>query len=67
MIEEKNPIRKKSIARYCQNSNNEESKDFDEKEKEKPKKKEIKDHSEIIRRDVYCQNCYNEGHLTNER
>ncbi len=52
--------------KYCQDSNNEESKDSYEEEKWKPKKKETKDHFETIRRGVYCQNCYNEGHLTKE-
>jgi hypothetical protein len=33
MIEKENLVRKKSIARYCQDSNNEKSKDFAEKEK----------------------------------
>jgi hypothetical protein len=36
------------------------------KKKWGPKKKEIKYHSETIRRGVYYQNCYNEGHLTKE-
>jgi predicted nucleic acid binding AN1-type Zn finger protein len=59
-------VRIKSIPRYCQDSDNEESKDSGEEEKWRPKKKETKDHSEIIRRCVYCQNCYNERHLTKE-
>jgi len=63
MIEEENPVRKKNISRYCQDFNNEESKDFDEEVKQRPKKKETKFHSETIRRSVYYQNCYNERHL----
>jgi hypothetical protein len=66
MIEEKMPVRKKSIVRYRQDSNSEESKDFDEEEKRRPKKKDTKDHFKTIRRGVYCQNCYNEGHFTKE-
>jgi hypothetical protein len=33
MIEEKMQIRKKSIARYCQDSDNDESKHYDEEKK----------------------------------
>ncbi len=63
MMEKQMPVRKKSIARYCQDSANEELKDFDEEEKQRPKKKETKYHSKTIRRCVYYQNYYNEGHL----
>jgi hypothetical protein len=66
MIKKEMLVRIKSIARYYQDSDNEESEDSSEEEKWKPKKKESKDHSEIIRRGVYCQNCYNEIHLTKE-
>jgi hypothetical protein len=34
--------------------------------KQKPNKKKTKDYSETIRRGVYYQNCYNEGHLTKQ-
>jgi hypothetical protein len=64
MIKEKMLIRKKSITRYYQDFNSEESKNSNEEEKRRPKKKETKDHFETIRRGVYYQNCYNEGHLT---
>jgi hypothetical protein len=63
---EKMTIKKKNIVRYFQDSNNEESKDSYEEEKWISKKKETKDHSKTIIRGVYCQNCYNEGHLTKE-
>jgi len=59
-------VRKKSVARYHQDSNSEELEDSDEEEKWRPKKKETKHHFETIRRGVYCQNCYSEGHLTKE-
>jgi hypothetical protein len=66
MIEKEMPIRKKSIVKYCQDSDNEESEDSDEEEKQKPKKKKTKYYFETIRRGVYCQNYYNEGHFTKE-
>ncbi len=66
MIEEKMLVRIKNITRYYQESDNEKSEDSNEEEKWRPKKKEPKDHSEIIRRSVYCKNCCNEGHLTKE-
>ncbi len=64
MIEEKMPIRKKSITRYYQDFNSEELENSNEEKKRRPKKKETKDHFETIRGGVYCQNCHNEGHLT---
>ncbi len=66
MIKKEMPIRKKSIPKYHQNYDNDESKDSNEKEKRRPKKKETKYHFETIIRGVYYQNCYNEGHLANE-
>jgi hypothetical protein len=66
MIKEEMLIRKKSITKYRQDFDDEESKDYDEKEKWKPKKKKAKVHSKTIRRCVYYQNCYNEGQLTKE-
>ncbi len=36
------------------------------KKKWRLKKKERKDHSKTIKRSVYYQNCYNEGHLIKE-
>jgi len=42
MIEEEMPIRKKSIARYHQDSGSEESKDFDEKKNENQRTKNKK-------------------------
>jgi hypothetical protein len=60
------PIRKKSITRYRQDFDNKKSEDSNEEEKWRPKKKEIKDYSKTIRRGMYCQNYYNEGHLTKE-
>jgi hypothetical protein len=65
MINEEMSIRKKSIARYHQDSDSEESKDFDEEEKWKPKKKKQKITLKLLK-EVYCQNCYNERHLTKE-
>jgi hypothetical protein len=66
MIEEEMLVRLKSIVRYRQDSDSEELEDSDEEKKQRPKKKETKDHSETIRRGVYYQNRYNEGHLTKE-
>ncbi len=65
MIEEEMLVKIKSITKYCQDSNNEESEDSDEEEKLRPKKKKT-DQSKTIKRGLYCQNCYNEGHLTKE-
>ncbi len=63
VIEENMLIRKKSTTKYHQDFDSEELGDFDEEKKWRPKKKKTKDHFETIKRGVYCQNCYNEGHL----
>ncbi len=64
MMEEKMTVRKKNIARYCQ--------DFAKNQKNLMKKKN-KDQrinkqkiTQTIRRCVYYQNCYNEWHLIKE-
>jgi hypothetical protein len=66
MIEEEMSIRKKSIMRYCEDSNSGESKDFDGKKNRNQTRKKIKNHYETILKGIYCQNCYNEGHLAKE-
>jgi len=50
--------------KYCQDYDNEKLKNYNEEKQWRPKKKETKDHFETCIRGVYCQNCYNEGHLT---
>jgi hypothetical protein len=62
IIEGELPIRWKNMARYCQNdSNNDEFDDFDnedEHHEKKTKKKSKKVDFDIIRKGVYCQNCF---------
>jgi hypothetical protein len=66
MIEEEMLVRRKNIARYRQESNNEELKDYNEEEKQQLKEKETKDHSKTYRKGVHCESYYNKRHSTNE-
>jgi hypothetical protein len=70
LVEKQLHVRRKNMARYCQNnSNNDESKDSDDENehyKNKTKKKSKKVNIDTIRKGVYYQNCFNEGHFTKE-
>ncbi len=56
------------MVRYHQNEyNSDEFDDFDnedERHEKKIKKKSKKIDFDMVRRGVYCQNCFNEGHFT---
>ncbi len=58
------------MARYCQNNYNsdkfENNDDEDEHYKYKTKTKSQKVNIDIIKKGVYYQNCFNEGHFTKE-
>ncbi len=49
MIEEEMPVRRKSIVKYCQDFNSEESNDFNEREKRRPRRKKQKITLELIK------------------
>jgi hypothetical protein len=55
------------MARYCQNySNNDKSTDFDnedEHHEKRTKKKSKKIVFDTIKKGVFCQNCFNDGHF----
>jgi hypothetical protein len=65
-IEEEMLVRKINMARYCQDSDSDESNQLDDEDQVKPKRKGAKVQFDTYRRGVYCQNCYNEGHFTKE-
>ncbi len=70
IIEEKLTMKWKNMVRYRQNvSNSDESNDFDnedEHHEKKTKKKYKKVDFEKIKKGMYCQICFYEGHFTKE-
>ncbi len=68
LVEEKLHVRRKNMARYHQNDfDSDEFEDSDDVHYEKKTKKKAKKvNFDIVRKGVYCQNCFNEGHFTKE-
>jgi hypothetical protein len=70
IIEEKLPMRRKNMVRYCHNDFDrdeyDDSNDEDEDYEKKTKKKFKKTYFNTVRRELYCQNYLNEGHFTKE-
>jgi hypothetical protein len=70
IVKAKLPMRRKNMARHHQNDfDNDEFDDFDDEDEhheKKIKKKSKKVNIDIVRRRLYCQNCFNEGHFTKE-
>jgi hypothetical protein len=65
-IEEKMLVRKRIMARYCQDFDSDESNELDDEEQVKPKRKGGNIQFHIYKKCVYCQICYNKGHFTKE-
>ncbi len=65
-IEEEMLVRRKNMAKYCQDFDSDEFDESDDAEQVKPKRKEVKVWFDTSRRGVYCENCYNKGHFTKE-
>jgi hypothetical protein len=59
-------IRKKIMAKYCQDFDSDEFDELDDEEQVKPKRKGGNVRFDIYKKCVYCQICYNEGHFTKE-
>jgi hypothetical protein len=66
LVEKKLFVRRKNMAKYHQNDfNKDEFEDYDDEHNEKKNKKKAKKvNFNIVRKGVYCQNCFNEGHFT---
>lgn len=64
-IKEEMLVRRRNIARHCQDSDSDEYDELDN-EQFKPKRKGAKVWFDAYRRGVYCQNYYNKGHFTKE-
>jgi Zn-finger nucleic acid-binding protein len=68
IIEEKLPMKRKNMAKYHQNDSNsdefDDSNNEDEHHEKKTKKKSKKVDFDIVKKGVYCQKCFDEGHFT---